>query len=123
LPDWKHKVSDVKLNGYLDLWMTFKGQQTTVRDWFTNLQDAVTHWLQEARAAEVPDFNKTVSEYTSQSTTLTCEASDSSLIKELRVLPSVPKLAARGGKQSRGPVMQIKEAMEKHLNQGGARVV
>jgi hypothetical protein len=43
LPDWKHKVSDVKLNGYLDLWMTFKGQQKTVRDWFTNLQDAVAH--------------------------------------------------------------------------------
>jgi hypothetical protein len=87
------------------------------------IASTVAHWVQEARAAEVPDFNKTVSEYTSQSTTPTSESSDSSLTKELRILPSVPKPAAGGGKQSRGPVMQIKEAVEKHLNQGGAGVV
>ena len=90
-PDWKHKLSMVRLDPYLDLRFKYRSKETTVRDWFTELQDSVTQWAQKARSAETPDFDDTVSEYTSQSTTHTSVASSDSLAKELGVNSSLSK--------------------------------
>ena len=79
--DWKYKLADIRLNGHLDLVFVFKGKETTVREWFSKLQKTVTTWLQEARSAEIPDFEKTVSEYTSQATTPTSAAATDSLAR------------------------------------------
>jgi hypothetical protein len=71
--------------------ITFQGQKTTVRDWFTNLQDKVAHWATEARETEVPDFDETVSAHQSQTATPTSGRSSISLIKAFGVLPAHPK--------------------------------
>lgn len=91
LPEWKHKLRDVRLDEYLRLTFRSKSKETTVRDWFTNLQDKVTEWAQQARSAEVPDFDDTVLEYTSASTTPTTLASTSStsLADEISRPPSM----------------------------------
>ena len=90
-PDWTHKLSMIRLDPYLDLKFKYRTESTTVRDWFTHLQDSVTQWAQEVRATEAPDFNDTVSEYTSQSITPTSIASSDSLAKALGMSPSLPK--------------------------------
>ena len=82
-PDWKHKLSMVRLESFLDLSFRFHGKNTTIRDWFTRLQDSVTQWTQEARVAEAPDFDDTVSEYTSQSTAPTSIASSDGLARSV----------------------------------------
>lgn len=51
----------------------------TVAEWFTQLQAAVTLWCHEARQAELPDFDSTILEYESQSSTPSSEHSESDL--------------------------------------------
>lgn len=79
LPDWKHKASRAGLKRYNDLILTFRGKTMTVAEWFTQLHAAVTLWCHEARHAELPDFDSTILEYESQSSTPTSEHSESDL--------------------------------------------
>ena len=81
----------IRLDPYLDLTFNYRTKSTTVRDWFTQLQDSVTQWAQEARATVAPDFEDAVSEYTSQSTTPTSIGSSDSLAKEVGVSSSLPR--------------------------------
>ena len=111
--DWKHKVAIIRLDQHLDLTFKFKGQKITVRDWLSKLQETVIEWSQEARAAEVPDFDETVSEYTSQTTTPTSIASSNSLTKQLGVSSSLPKTTGTIVKHSGGSE-GIKQAMERY---------
>ena len=71
----------VRFEPFLDLMFKYRNKETAVRDWFTKLQDSIKEWAQEARAAEAPDFDDTVSEYTSQSTTPTSVATSGQLGK------------------------------------------
>jgi hypothetical protein len=69
-PDWKHKLCAIRLDRHLDQpFLTLQGRQTTIRDWFTELQDTVMGWTQEGRMLEIPDFEETVSEFTSRAVT------------------------------------------------------
>ncbi|KAJ4585268.1 hypothetical protein HRR81_001077 [Exophiala dermatitidis] len=77
-PDWKHKASRVGLQQYGDLVITFRGKEMTVAEWFSQLKEAEAFWLQEAAQTELPDFESTVSEYWSLSSTPTSETSDAS---------------------------------------------
>jgi hypothetical protein len=79
LPDWKHKATRAGLKRYNDLILTFRGKDMTVAEWFTQLQAAVTLWCHEARQAELPDFDSTILEYESQSSTPSSEHSESDL--------------------------------------------
>lgn len=81
----------VRLDPYFDLTFKYRNKKTNVRDWFSELQDSVTQWAQEARSAEAPDFDDTVSEYTSQSTTPASIASSDSLSRGLGVDSTLPK--------------------------------
>lgn len=48
----------------------------TVGEWFSQLKAAEAFWIQEAAHTELPDFESTVSEYRSLSSTPTSETSD-----------------------------------------------
>lgn len=50
-----------------------------VVEWFTQLQAAVTLWCYEARQTALPDFDSTILEYESQSSTPSSESSESDL--------------------------------------------
>jgi hypothetical protein len=71
LPDWKHKLSHVDLTRYGELPMMHGGRQITAQQWLDRLRATVLFWANEARSAEIPDFEETVIEYRSQSTTPT----------------------------------------------------
>ncbi|KIW98677.1 uncharacterized protein Z519_00338 [Cladophialophora bantiana CBS 173.52] len=62
-PDWKHKASRAGLSQYGELLLTCRGKEMTVREWFEQLQRAEQLWIQEAKDAELPDFESTVTEY------------------------------------------------------------
>ncbi|KAK5058865.1 hypothetical protein LTR84_011129 [Exophiala bonariae] len=79
LPDWKHKASRAGLRQYNDLMLTFRGKEMKVIEWFSQLQAAVSFWCYEARQTELPDFDSTILEYESQSSTPSSEASESDL--------------------------------------------
>lgn len=68
-PDWKHKASRVGLQQYGDLVLTFRGKEMTMREWFFQLQAAESFWIQGAQDMELPEFESTVLEYHSQSST------------------------------------------------------
>ncbi len=56
-PDWKHKLCATRLDRHLDLpFLGPRGRETTVREWFTELQETVMAWTQEGRMLEIPDF-------------------------------------------------------------------
>ncbi|EXJ92933.1 hypothetical protein A1O3_01489 [Capronia epimyces CBS 606.96] len=77
-PDWKHKASRAGLHRYSDLAITFRGKEMTVGEWFSQLKAAETLWIQEAAQTELPEFESTVLEYRSLSSTPTSETSDAS---------------------------------------------
>jgi len=64
-PDWKHKARLASLTNplYSSIPLTYRGRQTTVGEWFSQLQEAETFWIESAREAEVPEFEATVAEY------------------------------------------------------------
>ncbi|KIX98509.1 uncharacterized protein Z520_05810 [Fonsecaea multimorphosa CBS 102226] len=62
-PDWKHKASRAGLSQYGELLLTCRGKEMTVAEWFDQLQRAEQLWVQEAKDAELPDFESTVTEY------------------------------------------------------------
>ncbi|KAH0841749.1 hypothetical protein AYO21_01018 [Fonsecaea monophora] len=62
-PDWKHKASRAGLSQYGDLVLTCRGKEMTVSEWFDQLQRAEKLWVQQAKDAELPDFESTVTEY------------------------------------------------------------
>ena len=73
LPDWKHKLMHLDLEQYSSLTITHLGQRMTIKNWLDRLQSTVLYWADEARSAQIPDFEETVSEYQSQSTTPTSD--------------------------------------------------
>ncbi|KAI1609932.1 hypothetical protein EDD37DRAFT_373736 [Exophiala viscosa] len=75
-PDWKHKATRSGLRQYGDLMVTFRGKEMTVNEWFSQLQTAETFWIQAAKEMEVPDFESTILEFQSQTTTPISESSD-----------------------------------------------
>lgn len=75
-PDWKHKASRAGLQQYGDLSLTFRGKEMTVNEWFSQLQSAETFWIQAAKEMELPDFESTILEFQSQTTTPISESSD-----------------------------------------------
>ncbi|KAK5452928.1 hypothetical protein LTS15_007076 [Exophiala xenobiotica] len=75
-PDWKHKAWRAGLQQYGDLLLTFRGKEMTVADWFSQLQTAEAFWIQAAKETELPDFESTILEYQSQTTTPSSECSD-----------------------------------------------
>ncbi|EXJ90952.1 hypothetical protein A1O1_04059 [Capronia coronata CBS 617.96] len=77
-PDWKHKASRAGIHQYGDLVIDFRGKQMTVAEWFSQLKAAEAFWIQEAAQTELPDFESTVLEYRSLSSTPTSETSDAS---------------------------------------------
>jgi len=79
-PDWKHKASRARLAQYGDIVLTCRGKEMTVSEWFDELQRTEQLWIQQARAADLPDFESTVIEYQSltesESSTPPSEVSD-----------------------------------------------
>jgi len=75
-PDWKHKARLSKLQQYGDLMVTFRGKEMSVNEWFSQLQTAETFWIQAAKEMELPDFESTILEFQSQTTTPISESSD-----------------------------------------------
>ncbi|KIX03661.1 uncharacterized protein Z518_07214 [Rhinocladiella mackenziei CBS 650.93] len=75
-PDWKHKASRAGLNNYGELLLTFRGKEMTVAEWFSQLQAAEAFWIHEAKQTELPDFESTVLEYQSQSSTPSSEVGE-----------------------------------------------
>ncbi len=75
-PDWKHKASRAGLQQYGDLLLTFRGKEMTVAEWFSQLQTAEAFWTHAAKETELPDFESTILEYQSQTTTPSSECSD-----------------------------------------------
>ncbi|KAL6249216.1 hypothetical protein RBB50_004279 [Rhinocladiella similis] len=74
--DWRHKASRAGLQQYGDLSLTFRGKQMTVNEWFTRLQTAEAFWIQAAKETELPDFESTILEFQSQTTTPSSESAD-----------------------------------------------
>ena len=48
----------------------------TVAEWFSQLQTAEAFWTHAAKETELPDFESTILEYQSQTTTPSSECSD-----------------------------------------------
>ncbi|KAK6364801.1 hypothetical protein LTS17_011906 [Exophiala oligosperma] len=71
--DWRHKASRAGLQQYAHLLLTFRGKEMTVSEWFTQLQAAETFWIQAAKETELPDFESTILEFQSQTTTPSSE--------------------------------------------------
>ena len=99
LPDWKHKFSHLNLDNYYDLPITHSGSQMTVRAWVERLQSRVFHWANEARLAEIPDFEDTIIEYKSQSTTPTSTLSDDDSLARALDTDAAKPVAANMGVQ------------------------
>ncbi|KIW10840.1 hypothetical protein PV08_10139 [Exophiala spinifera] len=74
--DWRHKASRAGLQQYGDLSLVFRGKEMTVSQWFTRLQAAEAFWIQAAKETELPDFESTVLEFQSQTTTPSSESAD-----------------------------------------------
>jgi len=75
-PDWKHKAFRAGLRAYGHLPVTFRGKEMTAAEWFSQLQTAEAFWIQAAKETELPEFESTILEYQSQSSTPTSEISD-----------------------------------------------
>jgi hypothetical protein len=118
-PDWKHKLSTVQLAPYLDLSFNCKGKKMLVRDWFTSLQDAVTIWAQEARGADIPDFEETVSEHTSRDTTPTGVSSSESLGREWEDSGIVVKAGTEGMAQGDGAGRAVNGGEKQSVQKAG----
>lgn len=56
--------------------MTFRGKAMTAAEWFSQLQTAEAFWIQAAKETELPEFESTILEYQSQSSTPTGESPD-----------------------------------------------
>jgi len=111
LPDWKHKASRVRLEDYADMTVTFRGREMTVAEWYSRLTDTVGYWSYEAMAMELPDFEETVAEYRSLSTTPMSERSDvEPMLDQVPMLPDL-KVGRLHRKYDSGIGMEIRKAM------------
>ena len=67
LPDWRHKAARVlQEHSACDKKILFRSQVETGTDfetWWTELQEEVDKWLEEAENRVTPDFEDTVAEY------------------------------------------------------------
>lgn len=70
-PDFRHKAARVRLAPFSELsFSTAEGDSLmTVAEWWSNVQETVRQWRDDASATEIPDFEDTVSEYTSSQAT------------------------------------------------------
>ena len=107
-PDWRHKASRAGLNKYHALSVTFGGRQTTIAEWFAQLQTAVTFWCQQARAITLPDFDTTVLELQSETTSPSSDISE----EDTADMMSLPMRAPRHPLDSDGFRLEITAALE-----------
>jgi len=114
LPDWKHKASRVKLSDYADLPINFRGQQMTVAEWFSQLKETVGFWSQEAKGMALPDFEETISEFQSLSSTPMSETSETEALMGQRPVPSERTVGRWHKKHDSGIGMEIEKAMGAH---------
>ena len=113
LPEFKHKLRNIKLDTWLDTPIIHRGQDTTVGQWLDKIHSTVLYWGNEARLVETPDFNETVTEYQSLSTTPTSTTSDGLLgqynTEETTAVPAERRLGP--SKHKAGLGREIEEAM------------
>jgi len=117
LPDWRHKARDVKLHKYGDLSFTFQGKQTTVSQWWAQVQFKVSRWLNAAHEVEVPEFEDTVLEYHQLSqnvTPITTPSSESAEDNWNTPVPTERSGIKKHVKHDSGIGMEMEHAMGLH---------
>ncbi|KIV92271.1 hypothetical protein PV10_06726 [Exophiala mesophila] len=107
-PDWRHKASRAGLNKYHALSVTFGGRQMTIAEWFAQLQTAVTFWCQQARAITLPDFDTTILELESETTSPSSDISE----EDTADMMSLPMRALRHPLDPEGFRLEITAALE-----------
>jgi hypothetical protein len=108
-PDWKHKSSRAGLNEYNNIKLTFKGRQMTLSEWFSQLQTAVSYWCDEAQDTELPEFETTIMEYESHSSTPTTEDADTEFET---TMDQQPTSAAHKPVDAHGLMQHMSKALE-----------
>jgi hypothetical protein len=67
LPDWRHKAARVSHEnrqcGAKAIFHDKVGSQIEFETWWTQLQEEVGKWLEDAEDTEIPEFEETVAEY------------------------------------------------------------